>query len=63
MTKKHPERPRGRQVKYSMPQCIPDTPENILKVALAGPFKKTWKDLRDSGRKAPNSQPLSAVPV
>ena len=50
-------------MKYSMPECIPDTPESILKVALAGPSKKNWKDLHDSDRKAPNSQPLSAISV
>ena len=55
MTKKQTKRPRGRPVEYPMPKRIPDTPENILNAVLAGPPKKDWNYMRESGRKPPNS--------
>ena len=46
-----PKPQRGRPVERSMPERIPDTPENILKTVLAGPPKKDWNYLRESGKK------------
>ena len=51
MKPKQPKRARGRPVKYPLPERIPDTPENILKAVLAGPPKKDYKYLRETGRK------------
>lgn len=47
----HEGRQRGRPVKYLMLQRIPDTPEKIIETVLAGPPKKGWKYLRETGRK------------
>ena len=53
-----------------MPERIPDTPQNIFKAVLAGPPKKDWKYLRETGRK--QSEPklfraqcvrLHAIPI
>ena len=44
---KLPKRPRGRPVKYPMPDPIPDTPKNVLKTVFAGPPKKEWRYLKD----------------
>ncbi len=43
-----PKRKRGRPVKYTMPEPIPDTAENIAKAILSTPPKKTheWKFIR-----------------
>ncbi len=40
-----PKQPRGRPVKHSMPEPIPDTPENIMKAFLDTPPRKRedWK--------------------
>ena len=40
------KRPRGRQVKYPMPDSIPDTVGNVLKTVFAGPPKKEWQYLK-----------------
>ena len=34
-------RPVGRPVEHAMPERIPDTPENIMKVLVNSPPKKT----------------------
>ena len=38
--KSEPKRKRGRPVKYTMPEPIPDTAENIAKAILFTPPKK-----------------------
>ena len=38
--------PRGRPVKYTMPEPIPDTPENVARAIMRGPPKKGWRYLR-----------------
>ena len=44
-----PKRKRGRPVKYTMPEPIPDTAENIAKAILFTPPKKPndWKFMRE----------------
>ena len=39
------KRPRGRPVKHSLPEPIPDTPENIMKAFVDTPPRKRedWK--------------------
>ena len=41
--------PRGRPVKNTMPESIPDTPENIARALLTTPPKKEdeWDYLKD----------------
>ena len=34
--------PRGRPVKNTMPEPIPDTSENIARALMRGPPKKEW---------------------
>ena len=43
-------RPVGRPVENTMPEPIPDTPENIMKVLVNSPPKKPdeWRYLADS---------------
>ena len=36
------KRPRGRPVKNTMPEPIPDTAENISRAIMRGPPKKEW---------------------
>ena len=43
---KLPKHPRGRPVKYPMPDPISDTPDNVLKTVFAGPPKKEWRYLK-----------------
>ena len=47
--KSKPKRKRGRPVKYTMPESIPDTAENIAKAILSTPPKKPneWKFMQD----------------
>ena len=47
------KRPRGRPVKYPMPEKIPNTPVNVLKAILATPPKKRedWDYVKETGRK------------
>ena len=47
--KSEPKRKRGRPVKYTMPELIPDTAENIAKAILFTPPKKPheWKFMQD----------------
>ena len=49
--KSGPKRKRGRPVKYTMPEPIPDTAENIAKAILFTPPKKPheWKFMKDFG--------------
>ena len=44
-----PKRPRGRPVTNTMPEPIPDTPENIARALLTTPPKseKDWDYLKD----------------
>lgn len=43
------KRPRGRPVKYPLPDPIPDTPENIARALLTTPprKRKDWKHIRE----------------
>ena len=43
------KRKRGRPSKRTMPEPIPDTPENIMKAVLATPPKRAdeWRYLKD----------------
>ena len=34
------KRPRGRPMKYEMPEAIPDSPENVARAILNTPSKK-----------------------
>ena len=38
--------PRGRPVKNTMPEQIPDSPENIARSIMRGPPKKDWDYLK-----------------
>ena len=42
MPKKEPKRPRGRPVKYPMPERIDDSPERIAQAILRNPPPKDW---------------------
>ncbi len=46
---KHKPAPRGRPVTNTMPEPIPDTPENIARALLTTPPKKEdeWDYLKD----------------
>ncbi len=47
MTKtEKPKRLPGRPVEKTMPEPIPDTPENIARAIMQGPPKKVWKYLK-----------------
>ena len=53
-------KPRGRPVKNTMPEPIPDTPENIARALLTTPPKKEgdWdylKDAKDQGASKPRA--------
>ena len=37
---------RGRPVEKSMPEPIPDTPENVARAIMRGPPKKVWRYLK-----------------
>lgn len=43
-------RPRGRPVKNTMPEQIPDTPDNIARACMKGPPKKNWDYLKNKKR-------------
>ena len=43
---KAPTKPRGRPVKNTMPEPIPDTPENVARAIMQGPPKKKWDYLK-----------------
>ena len=49
-----PKRPRGRPVKYPLPEPIADTPENIMRAVLAAPPKgeNNWDYIQRTGRKS-----------
>ena len=38
--------PRGRPVKNTMPEPIPDTAENISRAIMRGPPKKEWNYMK-----------------
>ncbi len=40
------KKPRGRPVKNTMPEPIPDTPENIARSLMQGPPKMEWDYLK-----------------
>ncbi len=44
-----PKRPRGRPVKFPLPEPIPDSPENVLRSLVTAPRKREedWKYLKD----------------
>ena len=46
---KQPKRPRGRPVTRTMPESIPDTPENLARAIMNGPPKKKWRYLDNKG--------------
>ena len=48
-----PKRPRGRPVKYPMPDPIPDTPENVMRALLGAPPRREndWDYIKRTGRK------------
>ena len=50
-----PKRPRGRPVEKTMPDPIPDTPENIMRALLETPPKRDdeWEYLK-RGATSPN---------
>ena len=43
------KKPRGRPVKYPVPELIPDTPENIARAILAMPPRKKqeWPHIKE----------------
>ena len=43
--------PRGRPPKYTMPELIHDSVENVVRACTQGPPKKAWKFLKESPRK------------
>ena len=45
--------PRGRPVKNTMPEPIPDTPENIARAIMRGPPKKEWDYLKAAKARDP----------
>ena len=49
MPDKPTPKPRGRPIKNTMPEPIPDTPENIARALLTTPPKKEdeWDYLKD----------------
>ena len=49
-------KPRGRPVKYPLPEPIDATPEEIAQVVLKAPPKKVWRfeqEAEAQGRKPP----------
>ena len=49
-TKKDPTTPgkRGRPATLTMPDPIPDTPENVARIIMKSPPKKDWNYLKAS---------------
>ena len=51
MKSKREKKAKGRQVTRTMPERIPDTPENVASACMQGPPKEDWryfkKDLKD----------------
>ena len=47
---KPPQRPRGRSRTHSMPDPIPDTPQNVARALMTTPPPKEseWQYLRDA---------------
>ncbi len=47
------KQPRGRPVKYPLPEPIPDTPANIMKAFIKTPPKKRgeWKFVQKQDKK------------
>ncbi len=43
------KRGRGRPVELSMPEPIPDTPENIARACMVAPPKRSWDYMRGHG--------------
>ena len=41
-----PKKPTGRPVKNTMPDPIPDTPENVARACMQGRPKKEWRYLQ-----------------
>ena len=47
----HPTPRRGRPIKNTMPEPIPDTPENVARAIMQGPPKKKWDYLKAVAKK------------
>ena len=47
---KPPQRPRGRPFTHSMPDPIPDSPQNVARILMTTPPPKEseWQYLRDA---------------
>jgi len=54
-TKKKSKKPRGRPLKYPMPDLIDAPPERIAEVVLGAKPKKHWDYEEKTGRKRTNS--------
>ena len=55
-----PKKPKGRPVKYVMPERIDASPEEIAEVVLRAKPKKVWRYEKETGRArspAPRSAP------
>ncbi len=40
------KKPRGRPVKYTLPEPVPDTLENVARAIMQGPPKRDWNFLQ-----------------
>ena len=49
------KKPRGRPVKNTMPEPIPDTAENIARSLMQGPPKNDWDYLKAKEKQAEKS--------
>ena len=45
-----PKKPKGRPVKYTMPERIDASPEEIAEVVLKAKPKETWRYEQEAGR-------------
>jgi len=56
--KPKPKQPRGRPIKYPVPEPIPDTPENVMRALLgAAPrLENDWDYIKRTGRKIKRSR-------
>ena len=57
------KKPKGRPVKYPMPERIDASPERIAEVVLGAKPKKVWRYEEEAGRKKakPSGQPASDI--
>ena len=63
MTKE--KKPKGRPVKYPMPERIDASPERIAEVVLGAKPKKVWRYEQEARRKKPKlgGQPPASPPA